>query len=61
MNQADMQSRDFFIDLRDCAKVRRKKVHNSDWKYAFKELAMAADRCDALLARATNTETVKVP
>lgn len=55
----NVNDRQFLIDLRDSSKICADELPNPDWKHAFHELAMAADRCDAMIARCINAESVE--
>ena len=52
----NINERQFLQELREAAESREKQVLNPHWKYAYIELAMAADRCDAIIARGAATE-----
>ncbi len=52
----NVNDRKFLMELRDRAEGYAKDVPNHHWKHAFNELAMAADRCDAMIARTCATE-----
>ena len=52
----NINERRFLQELREAAENYGKQVPNPHWKHAYIELAMAADRCDAIIARGTNTE-----
>jgi len=52
----NVNDRKFLMELRDRAEGYAEEVPNPHWKHAFNELAMAADRCDAMIARCSNAE-----
>lgn len=53
----DVKSRKFLQNLRLNAEEYADNLPNQHWKYAYIELAMAADHCDAVIARCSNTMT----
>ena len=52
----DVQSRRFLQNLRLSAEEYGNNVPNRHWQHAYTELAMAADRCDAMLGRSTDSD-----
>ena len=52
----NIHDRQYLQELREAAESYGKEVPNPHWKHAYIELAMAADRCDAIIARCTHTE-----
>ncbi len=54
----NVQSRKFLQNLRLNAEEYADNLLNRHWQHAYIELAMAADHCDAILARCSDTETV---
>ncbi len=49
----DLGNRGFLQGLNETAKKHEREVPNPDWKNAYRELSMAADRLDAMIARST--------
>lgn len=47
----NLMDRETVQDVCEAAEAYRDNVDNEHWKDAFRELAMAADRVDAMLAR----------
>ena len=54
----NINERQFLQELREAAENYGKQVPSPHWKWAYVELAKAADHCDAIIARCTNTESV---
>ncbi len=52
----NVKDRKFLMELRDRAEGFAKEIPNPHWKHAFNELAMAADRCDAMIARSSEAD-----
>jgi len=52
----DITERKTLQDIRSASESYAIDVPNPHWQHAFTELAMAADRCDAMIARSTNSE-----
>ena len=52
----DVKSRKFLQNLRLSAEEYGDNVPNRYWQHAYNELAMAADKCDAMIARCTDSE-----
>ena len=55
----NIKERHFLQGLRKAAENYGKQVPNPHWKWAYTELAKAADHCDAILARCTNVANVE--
>lgn len=50
----DIKSRKFLQNLRLSAEEYGDSLPNRHWQHAYIELAMAADRCDAIIARSSD-------
>ncbi len=53
----EVDNRKSLQEIREAADAYEKGVLNPHWKRAWVELAKAADHCDAIIARCTETES----